>query len=157
MNDPADRILLAAQGYLELGMVEESLVELALLPEGWGERADVARLKVDALMRGHQWRLALEASRALCRLEPGDAQGFIHAGFCLHELGRTAEAKALLLGGPTALLREATYYYNLGCYDAVLGNIEEAQAHLRACFKMDRKFRELAKTDPDLEAVRELL
>ena len=51
------------------------------------------------------------------------------------------------------MLEEATYHYNLGCYDAALGNIEDAQAHLRASFKLDRKFREFAKTDPDLKAV----
>ncbi len=51
------------------------------------------------------------------------------------------------------MLNEATYHYNLGCYDAALGNIEEAQAHLRASFKLDSKFREFARTDPDLRPV----
>ena len=103
------------------------------------------------------WQQALGVSYLLCRVAAGKAQGFIHAAFCLHELGRTTEAKAVLLSGPTALLQDATYYYNLGCYDAVLGNVEEAQAYLRASFKLDKKFRDLAKDDPDLASVRELL
>ena len=59
----------------------------------------------------------------------------------------------MLLGGPSSLLNDATYHYNLGCYDVALGNIEEAQSHLRISFKLDKKFRELAKTDPDLQPV----
>ncbi len=154
---PSDRILLAAEGYLDLGMVEESLAELDSLPQQWQERNDVLQVRLRAFMRNHCWKLALEASRTLCRLEPESIHGYIHSAYCLHELGRTAEAKALLLSGPSALLRDATYYYNLACYDAVLGNIEEAQAYLRASFKLDKKFRELAKTDPDLGAVQDLL
>jgi tetratricopeptide (TPR) repeat protein len=154
---PDERTLLAAQGYFELGMLEESLDELDSLPERWQERNDVLHLRMHASMKTHRWKTALEASRALCRIDPEEVQGFIHAAYCLHELGRTAEAKALLLSGPSELLRDATYYYNLACYDAVLGNIEEAQAYLRASFKLDKKFRVLAKADPDLEAVRGML
>ena len=75
----------------------------------------------------------------------------------MHELGKTAQAKELLLRGPVALLKEPIYYYNMGCYDALLGNVYEAKANLQTSFKMDSTFRELAKKDPDLEAVRSLL
>jgi hypothetical protein len=45
----------------------------------------------------------------------------------------------------------------MGCYDALLGNVQEATENLRTSFKMDATFRELAKKDPDLQAVRALL
>ncbi len=104
-------------------------------------------------MRAKRWGEALKISQGICRASPEETVGFIHAAFCLHELGRTADAKLLLLSGPSALLGEATYHYNLGCYDAALGNIEDAQAHLRVSFKLDKKFREFARTDPDLRSV----
>ena len=157
MSVPEARILQSAEGYLELGMIEEGLAELTSLPGSAQERADVLELKIHAFLHARNWREALEVSGVLCRVAAGNAQGFIHAAFCLHELGRTVEAKAVLLSGPTALLQDATYYYNLGCYDAVLGNVEEAQAYLRASFKLDKKFRDLARHDPDLASVRELL
>ena len=51
---------------------------------------------------------------------------YIHKAFCLHEMGRTLEAKHLLLKGPASLLGEPAYHYNLGCYIALatsmLGN-----------------------------------
>ena len=155
MNTKAktDRALLAAQGYFELGMLEDAVTELESLPASMGERMEVLQMRLFIHMRGRRWDDALEISRALCRVSPEETLGFIHAAFCLHEMGRTTEAKALLLAGPAALLDEATYHYNLGCYDAALGNLEDAQAHLRASFKLDRKFREFAKTDPDLKTV----
>ena len=148
-----ERKLLAAQGYSELGMLDDAVAELENLPAAMQQDAEVLQVRLSIHMRQRRWENALEVSRTLCRSYPEDAMGFIHTAFCLHELGRTAEAKAFLLAGPSALLDEATYHYNLGCYDAALGNIEDAQAHLRASFKLDRKFREFAKTDPDLKSV----
>ena len=56
-------------------------------------------------------------------------------------------------GVPPPWRMEPTYHYNLGCYDAVLGNLEEAARHLETSFRMDKKFREIAKYDPDLKAI----
>jgi hypothetical protein len=68
-------------------------------------------------------------------------------------LGKTAEAKKLLITGPVALLKEPIYYYNMGCYEALLGNVHDAEANLQISFKMDSSFRDLAKKDPDLKAL----
>ena len=70
---------------------------------------------------------------------------------------RPRKRKSLLLKGPIALLKEPIYYYNMGCYDALLGNVEEARCNLQTSFKMDASFRELAKKDPDLKTVQSLL
>ncbi len=148
-----DRTLLSAQGYFELGMMAEALDELDSLPLDRQERSEVLQMRLLIHMRARRWQAALEYSETLYHRSPEEALGFIHAAFCLHELGRTAEAKALLLNGPSALQSEATYHYNLGCYDAALGNFAEAQAHLRVSFKLDKKFREFARTDPDLKSV----
>ena len=150
---PHHRTLQAAQGYLELGMVDEALAALDSLPVAARERVEVLHLRCSAHIQAKRWSEALAVGRLVCQLDPQGPPGFLQAAFCLHELGRTREAREVLLGGPSSLLNEATYHYNLGCYDAALGNIEEAQAHLRVSFKLDKKFRELARTDPDLRAV----
>ena len=143
----------AAQGYLELGMTDEALAELDRVPAEERTHEDVAHLRVYILMRARRWDEALAACEALREGRPDLNLGFIHGAFCLHELGRTAEAMALLQEGPASLLREPVYFYNLGCYHAVLGNPEEAQNCLQTSFNMDEKFREIARYDPDLEGV----
>ena len=147
----------AACGYAELGMERESLAELNAIDREFQNRPEVLQLRLHHLMRRKSWCRALVVSRKLCRAAPDCSAGFLHAGFCLHELGKTAQAKELLLKGPAALLNEPIYYYNMGCYDALLGNMKEAQRNLKRSFKMDASFRDLAKRDPDLRSVQALL
>ena len=152
----AERILLAAQGYLELGMAGDALAELDGLPAAYRRRSDVLKLRVSVALHARRWKAGLAASRRLCAVEPDETIGFIHAAFCLHELGRTEEARNVLLHGPSSLLNEATYYYNMGCYNARLGQLEDAQNYLRMSFSLDRKLRGFARCDPDLKEVRHL-
>jgi len=162
MNDPGARMaleksLLAAQGYIELDMPTEALAELDALSPADQAREETLHLRLFVLMRGRLWLPALALCSQMREAHPESLAGYIHGAFCLHEMGRTAEARDLLLSGPESLSREATYFYNLGCYDAVLGNLEKAVDHLHVSFHMDKKFREIAKYDPDLNPVRALL
>jgi predicted Zn-dependent protease len=152
-----ERALLSAQGYIELEMPDEALREIDALPPNDRGREDVLQLRLFIVMRAKRWDQALAVCARLRAKSPEGTTGYIHGAFCLHEMGRTLEAKQLLLNGPATLLSEPTYYYNLGCYDAVLGNLNEAAQHLETSFRMDSKFREIAKYDPDLKSVHGLL
>jgi Flp pilus assembly protein TadD len=152
-----ERHLLAASGYAELDMTRESMTELNAISEQYQDRAEVLQIRLHNLMRHKRWPQALHVSRKLCRIAPECCTGFLHASFCLHELGKTAEAKKLLLKGPPLLLKEPIYYYNMGCYEALLGNVDDAQLHLKTSFEMDSAFREMAKKDPDLKALKKFI
>lgn len=147
------RLLLAAQGYSELGLPDLALDELDLLPEPVRESPLGMESRLSVLMQAKRWKLALPIGRELCRLAPDKTAGFIHAAFCLHELGKSSDALELLSSGPSALKAEPTYHYNLACYEAALGNIEQARAHLNVSFAMDKSLKDFARTDPDLKAL----
>ena len=148
-----DRIIQAAEGYGELGMFEEALAELDALPESLQSDLRITQTRLFLLLQFKQFRSALEVSLQLCKANPELPVGFIHAAFCLHELGETLQARDTLMSGPPCLLEEATYYYNLACYNAVLGEMQQARAYLKTSFKMNKKFREIAEHDPDLTAI----
>jgi tetratricopeptide (TPR) repeat protein len=152
-----EQIVQIAEGYSELGMLDDALAQLDLLDTGLEDRLEVLRMKVDILLRKQNWTEALQLSLRFCSLHSKQPYGYVHAAFCLHELGRTPEAKQTLLDGPACLLDEPVYYYNLACYDTVLGNLEQAKVYLRASFRLDKSFRELAKCDPDLKQIRDEL
>ncbi len=152
-----ERTLLAAQGYVELSMTDDALAELDGLSAEENDLQEVLQVRLFVLMRGRRWADAFDVCERLVELFSSETTGFIHGAFCLHELDRTREAKDLLLRGPASLLREATYYYNMGCYEAVLGNIEDAQHALEISFRMDDKFRQIAKIDPDLKVMPNLI
>jgi len=151
----SDPIILAAQGYYELEMHKEALAELDRLPLSEQILPEVLEMRVLILMKDHHWKEALDASEKLCAMVPEEPSGFIHAAYCLHEMGKTRQAKELLLEGPAALATDPTYHYNLACYECALGNIETARAYLKASVSMDQELREFAQSDPDLKALRE--
>jgi predicted Zn-dependent protease len=143
----------AAQGYSELGMFADALAELEGLEETMRKSPAALEMRALILVRAKRHTEALATAHALCEAAPESAAGFVHAAFCLHELGRTAEAKELLLAAPRGIENEPVFHYNLACYECALGNLDTARAHLEECFAMDKKYREFAKTDPDLAAL----
>lgn len=155
MIEGHERTILAAQGYSELGMFDEAIAELDSLPETAAEHSTVIELRTVILMQAKRWKPALAAGRDLCRAEPEKTSGFIHTAFCLHELGRTAEARDVLLAGPDVLHSEPTFHYNLACYECALGHLDLARVHLEKSIELDKKMRDYALTDPDLAPLRE--
>jgi tetratricopeptide (TPR) repeat protein len=147
----------SAQGYFALGMRDEAWAELATVTDEYEESIEVRELTLCFLLSERRWREALDLSRRICDEMPEVDTGFIHAAFCLHEMGDTDTACATLRSGPKALSTNPLYHYNLGCYHAVLGDLGEAAIALRKAFKLDAKLAEMAKTDPDLVGIRELL
>ena len=154
MLEGHEKTLLAAQGYIELGMFDDGLAELDTLPENARRNPTALELRLAILMQTRRWKDALTVSRRLTRACPHKNVGYIHTAFCLHELGKTGEARTVLLAGPATLHAEPTYHYNLACYECHLGNIDLARMHLDRSFQLDKKYRDFAKTDPDLEALR---
>lgn len=153
----SERALLAAQGYLELGMAEEALAELSSLATPESNDPDILELRLHVLMQAKRWQDALAAAEELLRSRPAAVPAYIHGAFALHELRRTAEARDLLLKGPEELRKDPTFHYNIGCYEAVLGNREAALLSLRKSFALDDTYRDFARRDPDLALIREAL
>jgi tetratricopeptide (TPR) repeat protein len=152
-----ERNINAAQGYSELGMHDDALAELDAIPAPLSRRPELVEMRLLILMHARRWKQALPIARKLCEVAPEATGGYIHSAFCLHELGRTKDAREVLLKGPPCLLNEAVFYYNLACYDVALGDRDQAVENLERSFRMDKKFRQFAQNDPDLAAIRSLL
>ena len=150
----AERRIIAAQGYVELSLFDEARVELSPLPAEMHNRVDVIEITLLCLMGGHRWEEALTLATKLCTQEPMEPGGFIHAAFCLHELGRTAEAVDVLSRGPATLRAKPVYYYNMGCYNACLGHLDKSLSYLKRAFEMDGELRQHARRDRDLDCLR---
>ena len=46
---------------------------------------------------------------------------------------------------------DGTIQFNLACYEAQVGSLDRAKAHLKRATEIDAKFRLMALDDPDLE------
>jgi len=142
--------LLAAQGYCELGMFADALAELEAMPKNLREHPAVVESRLIILMQAQRWKEALRVGQQLTKLAPDRNIGYIHTAYCLHEIGHTEKARTMLLNGPETLHSEPVFHYNLACYECRLGNHDVARAHLEKSVQLDKKFRDYAKTDPDL-------
>jgi tetratricopeptide (TPR) repeat protein len=156
--DPThERSIEAAQGYLVLGMFAHARKEIDQLPAALHARGDVLEVLALSLMGESKWKEALVVASDLCLLQPDEPGGYIHKAYCLHELGRTAEALQVLLSGPEALKRKSEFYYNVGCYHARLGQIDDAMRMLQKSFEIKPTLRNSARRDPDLITIKSLI
>ena len=150
-----DSRLQAAVGYFELGMLAETWEELrTLVDSGRGECPGAVKLRTLLFLREKRWQAALEEAEHLCICDRGSTEGYIHAAYCLHEMGRTADARRLLEEGPGTLETEPLYHYNLACYQVLTGEPLLAMDHLHDAFEMDPELRKTAEKDDDLAAIK---
>lgn len=139
------------EGYLQLEMAEDALVELRNMPARKHDSERYKELLLATQMMLKHWNSAAATAKELCKINGKEKSYFIHAAFCLHETGDTLAALRQLLSGPKILLGDPLYYYNLACYQAVLGNLIDARKCLDKSFKLDPELEYTAQDDDDLK------
>lgn len=148
-----EKLLQPFYGYVELGMFQDAEDEWENLPEKAKTHPIALLDRLRLFMDTMRWEEGLKFAEKLCASHPSDASFWINRACCCHSLGRSAEAKAVLLSGPEFLKAHAVYYYNLACYEAQLGDINSAKRLLALCFQKDKSFKQRSLCDPDLEPV----
>lgn len=149
--DEFQKLILAAQGYHELGLWREAWRELDCLPEPAQKQPEVLEMRILILINERKWKEALTLSRQLAEIAPHEEGGWVHSAYCLHELGRTGDAIQALMDAPPSLREKAIFHYNLACYSCVLGQIDAAREALHRSFALDKRYRDFARADQDLE------
>lgn len=149
----SERLIAAAEGYLQLQMADEALIELEKLTGKEAHSGRAMELQLAGLMMAAEWSLGAKVAMQLCKMSPQQTSYFLHAGYCLHECGDTLLARSILESGPISLQNDALFHYNMGCYCAVLGELADAKEYVSKSFELDPKLREQAEEDDDLKSV----
>ena len=147
------RAMRAACGYMELGLPDMALEELDGLSDETASDPEVRELRLLVLLKAQSWEAAIAVGRDLCADAPERDAAWIHTAFACHEMGRTHEARDLLLAAPDSVRDDPLFHYNLGCYLAVLGEARDAEVSLRLAFRRDPALKHFARTDPDLRSL----
>jgi tetratricopeptide (TPR) repeat protein len=152
LEHPDTLHLEAAQGWLELGNHLEANEELDRISPEMRIHPDVLNLRWHVFSKAQKWDACLDIASALIKLAPECSQGWIHRSFALHELKRTQEAFDNLLPVVEKFSRVWTIPYNLACYCAQLGRLDEAQDWFKKAMALDEQaVKESALDDPDLQ------
>jgi predicted Zn-dependent protease len=145
--------LQAAEGWLGLGSHVEADKELDEITPGNRGHAAVLKLRWEVQAMARRWEDCLTLAEAVASQEPTSPFGWIHQSYALHELKRTEEAYKRLLQVAQLFKEHPLVFYNLACYCAQLGKLEEARQHLDQASRLSgnpAKMKEQAKQDPDL-------
>lgn len=146
--------LLAASGYLDLGMLADAAAELAALSPDERTRPDVMGLQVDIHMAAKEWTAGAELAGRLVQTDPATPGWWINYAYCTRRAVSVDRAEEILLAAVQQHPDEAMIRYNLACYASVTGRFDEARSRLDAAIALDPRVKKLALDDEDLAPLR---
>ena len=142
-----------AKGYRELGMYDQSFLELE---EIMGEERlsyEVLEAKYLACKGAKEWEHA-EAHANLIRVHhPNRVDGWIMLAECLSELSGAEKAVEILLLDEKRFDESARYVYAIGRYYALANEVQRAREYVRRAVKMDGSLRAEFIQDSAFDAV----
>jgi tetratricopeptide (TPR) repeat protein len=149
---PDSHYLNAAEGWLGLGDYQSALEELELINPALRAHPDVLAVRCDIYTDAMKWPAVVAVASALVRLIPDRPSGWVRRSFALHGLKQTQQAFDLLLPAVRKFPEVSTIPYNLACYCAQLGGIEEARHWLHQSYEVGNAaiLKNAARNDPDL-------
>jgi predicted Zn-dependent protease len=152
LDPPDSHHLSAAIGWLELGNAVEADAELEKISAELRLHPDVLEVVWAISSKSKDWERCIETAQQLTKTAPEREWGWIHLSYALHELKRTQEAYDNLIPVLPKFPTDWLMRYNLACYAAQLGLLDEAERWLGGAMLMgDRKeIKAMAKDDPDL-------
>ena len=152
LSPPDSHHLLAAQGWVELGNHAEANEELEQIAPPLHAHPDVLEVRWHICSHVNKWDACVDIAGAIIKLDPVRPDAWIHRSFALHELKRTQEAFDLLLSAADKFPEPWTIPYNLACYCAQLGRLDECESWFDKAMAIDEaSVRQAANDDPDLQ------
>jgi hypothetical protein len=127
LSDSDMHHLPASQGWLELGAHLEADVELDKIVNEYRIHPDVLEVRLAIYMNQKHWAACVDIAETIINLDSERAIAWIHRSFALHELKRTQEALDRLRPAADMFLDVWTISYNMACYCAQLGRLDECK------------------------------
>jgi Flp pilus assembly protein TadD len=151
LTDDDRQHLTIAQGYYELGMIEDSVAELNLIAPESRQTLPVLEAWLSIYLWTERWSDAVKTARCLVEKDPSQSLWMTDLAYATRRAESLDAAKTVLLQAIRRFPKVALVHYNLGCYEAQLGNLTTARELVKKAIKIDRSFRKTAIEDPDLE------
>ena len=142
-----------AKGYRELGMHDESMLELEEITGDDVYLFEVIESKYLTLKEAKAWEYAEAISNMMRIHHPNRIDGWINQAECLCELHGAEKAVEALLLDEERFSKSAGYIFAIGRYYALANEIQRAREYTRRAIKMDGSLRADLIKDPMFDSV----
>ena len=149
--------LLSAIGYLELEMFVGADQELDRIDPEVRHLPEVLDVRLQIYLGAKKWELMLVVAKRLAEYDPANVDWTVNYAYAARRAESLDAAKAILLEAVARNSAPAIYHFNLACYHCQNGDLKAARARLAQAFKREKRYREVAIEDPDLEPLWESL
>ena len=143
-------------GWLELGNHVEAGGEITRVSPANLHHPDVLEIRWAICAAGQSWEAAAEVAESLVAVAPERSSGWVHHAYAVRRMrgGSTERAEELLLPALEKFPKESLIPYNLACYAAQLGRLDDAWERLCTAIKTEGDLNAVkvrALSDTDLE------
>ncbi len=163
LKPPDSLHLRAAEGWIGLDDSSSANDELEQISPTGRVHPDVLQLRWRICAKAEKWDACLDLATVLTAMTPQRRFGWVHRAHALDKLGRTQEAKDLLLSVVSDFESTATVAFHLARYCCRLGQPDEAMRWLEQAVAAADDPEELLRLrkrvleDPALEPLRHRL
>ena len=130
-----------AKGYRELGMHDESMLELEEITDDDVYLFEVIESKYLTLKAAKAWDYADAISNMMRTYHPNRVDGWLMKAETLYELDGAEKAVEALLLDEERFGKSARYVYAIGRYYALANEVQRAREYVRRAIKMDGSLR----------------
>ena len=143
-----------SEGYLELVMLEDARNELDKIAPAYQSDRDVRHVRLAIATEAKDWTEAARVSRLLTEAEPNNPDWIVDLAYAMRRAESLEAAHVILSDAVKRFPKSGMIQFNLGCYEAQLGNVEVAKRHVARAIEINGMFRKMALEDEDLVGVR---
>lgn len=146
-----DQLIECAEGYLDLGMIDEASNELDRLPVDLATKVEVMNLRAAIYSETENWPMLRDYAEVLVKVRPEDSAHWIWFAFATRLTRSIMEAQAILLDALEFHDSHPTVHFNLACYACLLGDLPLARERLAHACLLEPKKHAVALKDMDLK------
>jgi tetratricopeptide (TPR) repeat protein len=151
--EPPDLMhLKTVSGWLGLSNHLEANEELEKITPQNRAHPDVLEVRWEIYAKAGRWEECVDIAQAIIKLDPKRPEAWLHHSFALHELGRPGAAFDQLLPAAKRFPSVWLIPYNLACYCAQTGRLDECEEWFKKAMAIDEHtVKRAAADDPDLQ------
>ena len=160
LDPPDSHYLSAALGWLGLGNWQEANEEFEKIAPELRAHPDVLEVRWQIYAKAGKWDLAAQIAATLVDMQPSEPGAWISLAYATRRkpAGGLLQAKAILTAMEKRFPKVWLFPYNLACYCAQLGLLDECQRWFKKAVAIDEQTVQRAATDdPDLKPLRDIM